>query len=74
MITAKISEGVHSGGSFTIRCSKCTLCVFSGQSKDIERAERVIRSKFNELHIGCDAIEMNEDDLRSLLQDQEKVS
>lgn len=55
MIYINIDDQVHGKCTVVIKCKKCNTAVFSGQSKDRENVERVIRNKFNEVHIGCDA-------------------
>lgn len=55
MIEFKIDGHVHGQYSVTIRCTKCKTAVFSGLSNDRDNVERVIRTKFSEVHTGCDA-------------------
>ena len=55
MINITIDGHIHGKHSVTIKCHQCNLAVFSGQSNDKENVERVIRNKFNEVHLNCDA-------------------
>lgn len=55
MIYISIDGHLHGRYSVTIKCKKCQLAVFSGQSNDKENVERVIRNKFDEVHLNCDA-------------------
>jgi hypothetical protein len=55
MIHIDIDGHVHGRYSVTIKCKQCNLAVFSGQSTERDNVERVIRNKFAEAHIGCDA-------------------
>lgn len=56
MIYISIDGYIHGRYSVTIKCKECELAVFSGQSTDRDNVERVIRNKFNEVHLNCDAI------------------
>ena len=52
-----MDDRVHGEYSVTMRCSECKLCVFSGVSKNRENIERIIRQRFSELHVNCNATE-----------------
>ena len=68
MIYINIDGHVHGKSSVTIKCKQCGLAVFSGQSDNRENVERVIRNRFNEVHIGCDAQWENAVDKEESLQ------
>lgn len=58
MIDYRVDGQVHGRYTVTMRCSKCNLAVFSGQSNDRENVEKVIRNKFYEIHVNCDSQEI----------------